>query len=176
MKCSHCGANLPDNVNYCTKCGNAVARSYADNTSEAETSVLNRESNPYNQGNDFFDEKTTTVSGGYDNRQQYNTPPQNLNQPEYYTPPQPSANYYNMQSTNNEPVTIGGWIGVFFLSVLPLVNLIMLFVWAFSSSTKQSLKNYARAVLILSLIGTILIVVLIVIMAIAGITIPIKYR
>jgi sensor domain CHASE-containing protein len=47
----------------------------------------------------------------------------------------------------------------------------MLFVWAFSSSTKKSLKNYARAALILALIGVVLVVVVSIILAVCGISI-----
>ncbi|MFZ2111341.1 MAG: hypothetical protein WAU80_05190, partial [Ruminococcus bromii] len=70
-----------------------------------------------------------------------------------------------------QPVSIGGWIGVMLLTCLPIVNLIMLFVWAFSSSTKKSLKNYARAALILALIGVVLVVVVSIILAVCGISI-----
>ena len=158
MKCSHCGANIPDNINFCTKCGNAVERPYNNNTDEMETSVLNQQNNPFNQNDNNFEEKTTT--GWSDNQPQYQqNPPQYQTPPQYQVPPQyptqqpASVNVYNMANTEAEPVSIGGWIGVYFLSLLPLVNLIMLFVWAFSSSTKPSLKNYARAMLILAAIA-----------------------
>ena len=36
------------------------------------------------------------------------------------------------------------------LSMIPLVNIILLFVWSFSSQTNKSKKSYARAVLILT--------------------------
>ncbi|MDD4796651.1 MAG: hypothetical protein PHO66_02665 [Eubacteriales bacterium] len=58
-------------------------------------------------------------------------------------------------SDNRTTVGIGEWIGVFVLSCIPLVNIIMLLVWAFGNA-KPSKKNYARATLILALIGVVL--------------------
>ena len=34
---------------------------------------------------------------------------------------------------NNRVITVGNWIVVFILMAIPIVNLIMLFVWAFGS-------------------------------------------
>jgi len=54
-----------------------------------------------------------------------------------------------------EPVSLGSWVGMLLLGFVPCVNLIMLFVWAFSDG-KKSRQNWARA----SLIVTAIIVVL----------------
>ena len=40
--------------------------------------------------------------------------------------------------------------------MIPLVNLIMLFVWAFGSGTSESKANWAKASLIFMLIGIII--------------------
>jgi len=42
---------------------------------------------------------------------------------------------------------------MFFLSAIPIVGFIMLMVWAFGGSVNLNKKNYARAILLLSLIG-----------------------
>ena len=57
---------------------------------------------------------------------------------------------------NQSIVTIGDWIVTFILMAIPLVNIIMIFVWAFSSSTPVSKANWAKAVLILWLIVFVL--------------------
>ncbi len=59
---------------------------------------------------------------------------------------------------NDDPVRVGEWIGVFFLSMIPIINIIMLLVWAFGN-TKPSKSNYAKAVLIMMVIGLVLSVV-----------------
>lgn len=43
------------------------------------------------------------------------------------------------------PVTIGNWILTFILLAIPLVNLIMLIVWAVSISTHPSKRTFAQA-------------------------------
>lgn len=50
---------------------------------------------------------------------------------------------------NNTIVTVGDWIVILILTAIPIVNLIMLLVWCFSSSTPTSKKNFAKAQLIL---------------------------
>jgi hypothetical protein len=54
-----------------------------------------------------------------------------------------------MNNTRNEPVSIGNWIITIILLAIPLVNIIMLIVWAISGSTHPSKRSYAQASLIL---------------------------
>ena len=54
----------------------------------------------------------------------------------------------------NEPLSVGGWIGTLILLAIPIVNIIMIFVWAFGKGN-ISRKNYAIAALILTLIVVI---------------------
>lgn len=57
--------------------------------------------------------------------------------------------------------TIGvwGWIGIFILLSIPLVNLILLLVWSFGGANRQVLQSFARATLILGIVSAILVVV-----------------
>ena len=45
-------------------------------------------------------------------------------------------------------ISVGEWIITFIILAIPLVNIIMLFVWAFGGGVNLSKKNYARASLI----------------------------
>jgi len=58
--------------------------------------------------------------------------------------------------STDQTVSLGDWILTMILSGIPLVGLIMLFVWAFGGGAKASKQNYARAVLILAIICIIL--------------------
>ena len=49
---------------------------------------------------------------------------------------------------SNAPISIGQWMIVKLLMLIPLVNVIMLFVWAFDDSTPSSKANWAKASLI----------------------------
>lgn len=57
--------------------------------------------------------------------------------------------------SNNEPVSVGNWMLTTLILGIPLINLIMLLVWAFSGSTPESKSNFAKASLMWMLIGFI---------------------
>ena len=47
-----------------------------------------------------------------------------------------------------KPISVGEWFWTFFLLAIPLVNVVMLLVWALSSGTQPSKKSYAQASLL----------------------------
>ncbi len=124
----------------------------------------NSPNNAYGANQGKYGNQYQNYNNGYN--QQYNAQYQQTYNAQPVPPVVPSYG-----SPETQPVSIGGWIGVMLLSCLPLVNLIMLFVWAFSSSTKKSLKNYARAALIMILIVLVIAIVISVIFAVCGINI-----
>ena len=71
-------------------------------------------------------------------------------------------NQYQNQNFSPNPVkdqsvvSIGDWIVTLIIMILPLINLIMLFVWAFGGGTPESKSNWAKAMLLFYLIGFIL--------------------
>ena len=79
----------------------------------------------------------------FDNQQPVNNPV-NYGAPVQYKDPK-----------NMDPVPIGTWIGIILLSCIPCVNIIMLFVWAFSEG-RESKKNWAKAQLIVTAILIVL--------------------
>jgi len=50
-----------------------------------------------------------------------------------------------------KPMTIGDWILTWILLSIPVVGVIMLFVWALSSDTQKSKQNFARATFVVIL-------------------------
>jgi len=46
-------------------------------------------------------------------------------------------------------ISVGEWIVTFIILVIPILNIIMLFVWAFGGGVNLSKKNYAKASLIM---------------------------
>jgi len=60
------------------------------------------------------------------------------------------------------PMSVGDWVLVIFLTGLPIIGLILLFVWAFSDNQNQSKSNYAKAMLIWYAIGIALVFVFVV--------------
>ena len=46
-----------------------------------------------------------------------------------------------------QPVSIGNWMISMIITSIPLVNIIVLFVWAFNKNTHPSKSNWAKATL-----------------------------
>jgi hypothetical protein len=59
----------------------------------------------------------------------------------------------------SEPLRVGQYIGMLLLMCVPILNIILLFVWSFGGSVNLNKKNFARASLILGAIGLILSIV-----------------
>jgi hypothetical protein len=70
-----------------------------------------------------------------------------------------------------EPVSIGEWMISILLMLIPCVNIIMIFVWAFGSGTKKSKSNYFKAALIWALIIIAVSVVLGILTAVVGVSV-----
>ena len=152
MYCENCGANIPDDSKFCTECGT--------NFTDAVPAAPVRR--PVQAAAHAAPPPQPT----------YISQPQKSVQPAYAPPPQPyynqTAGYGSMQA-NREPLGVGSYIGMFFLSAIPMVGFIMLLVWAFGSSVNLNKKNYARAILLMSLIVVgIWIVIFIIGIAVGG--------
>ncbi|SEO37522.1 hypothetical protein [Paenibacillus sp. OV219] len=59
-------------------------------------------------------------------------------------------------------ISVKDWMITMLLLAIPLVNIVMLFVWAFGGGANPSKANYAKAGLIWALIGIVFYVVVIV--------------
>ena len=56
---------------------------------------------------------------------------------------------------NQSVVSILDWILTFIIMILPIINIVMLFVWAFGGNASESKANWAKARLIMWLIGIV---------------------
>lgn len=61
-----------------------------------------------------------------------------------------------MSNPETKPVSVGEWVITFILLAIPVVNLIMLLVWAFGASTAPSKKTYAQATLLVGVAAVVL--------------------
>ena len=105
--------------------------------------------------------------------QQYNQYPQNN------IPQQNTYQSYNQQSIPNmmplytsiqdtTPISPWGYIGYMLLFGIPIVGIVMMFVFAFGSNTNVNLKNFARAYLLYMLIVVILYLIIFAIVFVTG--------
>ena len=61
-----------------------------------------------------------------------------------------------MDDRNAPVVSLGEWIITFIVLAIPIVNIVMLFVWAFSGATNPSKQNFCKATLIVYLVCFVL--------------------
>ena len=85
------------------------------------------------------------INAGQPNDNYQNNSYQNSNTYQPYNNTQP---YQNGQLELEEPVKISEWVLSLVLLMIPCVNIIMMFVWAFSSTEKKSKSNFFKAYLI----------------------------
>lgn len=68
-----------------------------------------------------------------------------------------------METNEHNPapdISVGDWMITLLIAAIPLVNIIMLFVWAFGSGYHTSKANWAKATLIWALISIVIAVIL----------------
>ena len=73
--------------------------------------------------------------------------------------------YREPETDLEEPISMGEWLVTMLLMLIPCVNIVLMFVWAFSSKEKKS--NYFKAALIFAAIVLVLYIILIAIFGVA---------
>lgn len=119
--------------------------------------------NMYNQNNNMYSQDNGNVYG------QNNT--QGSGYSSYYEAPVQPQVQTPIGQDLEEPVSVGEWMIAMLLMIIPCVNIVLMFVWAFSSSEKKSKSNYFKASLIWAGIGIVLWIVFVILVsagAIAG--------
>ena len=139
MFCPNCGKKNPDDSRFCESCGSNLN----DQAAPAAAPAAPPAQPAY----------TAPAQPAYAPQPQpVYTPPV---QPAYAAAPQ--AGYYQQPAYQaadlNKPLSIGGFMVTYLVLAIPLVNLIMLFVWAFGSNANTNRKNMCRAILIFAVIG-----------------------
>jgi cell division protein FtsW (lipid II flippase) len=61
-----------------------------------------------------------------------------------------------------EPMSVKDWFLTMLITYIPLVGLVMLFVWAFDSNTNLNKKNFAKASLLWMLVGIAIALIIVV--------------
>ncbi|MET0959853.1 MAG: hypothetical protein ABWX58_05960 [Psychrobacillus psychrotolerans] len=64
--------------------------------------------------------------------------------------------YDNLEKTSNE-MSVGDWLITMLILIIPIVNIVMLFIWGFGNPDPR--RNYARASLIWMAIGIVLMLI-----------------
>jgi hypothetical protein len=61
-----------------------------------------------------------------------------------------------MDGRNTEVVSVKNWLLTMIILAIPLLNIIMLFVWSFGGNVNLNKKNYSRATLIIMAIAVVI--------------------
>lgn len=67
-----------------------------------------------------------------------------------------NQDYNTLQANNNPIMSIGDWVIILILMAIPIVNIVLLIMWAFGSNTPATKANFAKATLIFMVIGIVL--------------------
>ena len=86
----------------------------------------------------------------------------------YYDAPAPQGQTPGPQL--EEPVSMGEWLIAMLLMLIPCVNIVLMFVWAFSDSEKKSKSNYFKAALIWAGISIVLGIIMTILMSVGMVT------
>ncbi|MBC7088018.1 MAG: hypothetical protein H5T96_05955 [Tissierellales bacterium] len=69
-------------------------------------------------------------------------------------------NNQNVYQVKDDTVSVKEWLITMLILLIPVVNIVMTFVWAFGSNTKPSKANYFKASILFWIIGIVLYFVL----------------
>ena len=61
-----------------------------------------------------------------------------------------------MKESTEQPMKVGDWLVTILLTAIPLVGIIMLFIWGFGGNAPTTKSNFAKAMLIWYAIGIVL--------------------
>ncbi len=148
MFCEQCGKEIPENSKFCAGCG-AIAK-----PADSMEQVVEPES------------QQTPVAEPIEPAKAQQAPPPPRPQPTSVA--QTSNAQYSSKDNLIKPLSIGSYIGIIILMAIPIINLIMLFVWSFSDTVNLNKKHFSIAVLIMILVSILITVGLVILAATVG--------
>ena len=159
---------------------NGQSMNYGDNNYQ-NNNIYQQESNqnsyqePYQNAyqNSYPEPNQNAYQNSYQEPYQnaYQEPNQDPNYQSYqynngnYQVPYPQAPQMDLE----EPMRMGEWMITLLIMMIPCVNLVMMFVWAFSKTEKKSKSNYFKASLLMSAIIFGIYLVMVILIAAIGI-------
>lgn len=131
MNCSKCGAQIPDGSRFCEKCGYKIEQ-------EVEQEVA---------GKAVIDAERDKVA-----------------EPEPAPAAKKDAGSGEIKEfkihDREKPLSVLSYMITLLLLLVPFLGLFLVLVWSFSSRTNVNRQNFARAILVLLIIGIVIVVVM----------------
>ncbi|MDO4493169.1 MAG: zinc ribbon domain-containing protein [Clostridia bacterium] len=186
MICPFCHTTIEDGKRFCTECGKYIPKDARENEPEAsaETEAVTPETEENAEPSEApadepvlteapaqeepAEEATAEAEAAAEEPEPVPETAAELPEPEadadctavaepqpdmmLPVPPDPKP------AKNSQWATIGtwGWLGIRLLMFVPVLNLVLLIVWSFGGAKKTVKQSWARATLVLVLVGTIL--------------------
>lgn len=182
MFCENCGSKLPEGVKFCMNCGAKAASNEPANEKAAQEAAAVTETTPAAEMPpvDYASPEARESSSAQaaapiiDERAEQEPAaakePAAAQQPASaqpaYTGPAPSQaapdpartaqpQQYTSRSEKTAPLGILTYLGMMIVLCIPVIGFIMVLVWSFGGSFNRNTRNFARAILILMIIGFI---------------------
>ncbi|MBN2851312.1 MAG: zinc-ribbon domain-containing protein [Clostridia bacterium] len=141
MQCNKCGKELEENSKFCDSCGEKVTLEKTEVVEETVTEIPEPES--VDEVTPEPVKKETVVPEPVKKEE----PVVQEAKPKVVVEPKK-----NKDVSLTKPIGIFGFIWLFILMAIPLVNVVMVIIWAFSKNVNTNKKNYAWAVIIIFLL------------------------
>ena len=61
---------------------------------------------------------------------------------------------------SDEPISVGEWVITAIVAAIPIVGIVMMLVWAFGKTTNPNKSNWAKAMLIVSIIMMLVMIIM----------------
>lgn len=71
-----------------------------------------------------------------------------------------NRNYYDETRDYDDVMSVKDWFTTELILAIPIVNIVMLFVWGFGGNVNENKKNYCRASLIIGVIALVLYIII----------------
>lgn len=188
MRCPNCGNEVPDEYQFCTKCGTNLAAARAamaeaerqereaaeqrqreEAERQAREAAAQQQEEAERQAREAAARQQSAEVGQQDTAAQQEAGAADLAGTAVQAAPQPA--YQSQQQTYQQPVayqipkefkpiSMWGYFGYELLFAIPVVGFILLIVFSFGGTENRNLKNFARSYFCLLVICVILAVIL----------------
>lgn len=155
--CIKCGEKLSHGAAFCLRCGQKVIMPEATESAATETSsrMSDKTMAATAMTAKSLDTANQTARPRVAATSRYSSP--NAQPPNAGTNPSTpryhSASLSPTEEPSYKPMTIGDWIITSLILLIPMVNIVMPFVWAFGSDTQRSKKTFFQAMLIMMVVS-----------------------